>query len=726
MSEEILNEQLIQDKFSELLNSNDNFRKPENIERITRAFNFANKAHRGMKRKSGEPFIIHPLEVAIITSKEIGLGTTSIISALLHDAVEDTHHTIEEMQTEFGDISATIIDGLTKIEDVYFDKQHLQVVNFKKLLQTIPEDLRIIFVKLADRLHNMRTMDSMPTHKQQKKSSETLYVYAPLAHRLGLFKIKSELEDLSFKYLEPENYKKINEIINKGYETRNNTFNSFKESVRILLDKSQIDFEIYTKTKSVYSTWKTMRRKRVSFDEIYNFSSVDIVFNGLEPANERSESYRIYEIITSQYHGQPNTMKDWITNPRSNGYEALHFTVIGTNGEIIEIHVLSKRMYNISQRGYAIGKRYIEKDIKDSPFGKWISLISEQLNDPEANIEDLFPSLSPSDIYVYTPKGEIYTLPTNATVLDFAFEIHTELGMKCAGGKVNHKLVPRNYKLNSGDQVKVLTDSTQTPDPHWLDFVNTTRAKAKLRKLFRNQEKSFCEKGKTLLDGFLNKHNLQYSNEIAQKISSKFFFENKTQLFCMIGRKEITDYDLTKTIKPHRFSIQRIFGIKINDKPTEVKIDPKAPLIIDTSRETNYILSKCCNPIPGDEAIAYKRPEDGLLILHSKDCNKTIELRAKHADFVSDVKWLLSNKKDSDSVVRIRIEGYDRRKLANDITKVVSEDLDKDIHSIVIQQNDSVFEGTIDVYVKDTEDLENIKSGLKRIKGIKTVERIDT
>ncbi len=723
--------ELINKKFDELMAACLHINDTESIEMIKKAFNFALEAHAGCKRKSGEPFVIHPIEVATITATELKLGAVSVVSALLHDVVEDTHYTTNDIVREFNQEVAFIIDGLTKIEDVYFDKYSIQVENFKKLLRTIPQDLRILFIKIADRLHNMRTLEYMHENKQAKKASETLYVYSPLAHRLGLFPLKRELEDLSFKFLEPDNYNKIADIIQIHRQNKEYIFNKFKYSIEKKLREANIKCTIDAKQKSVYSTWKKMQRDQITFEEVYNYMAARIVFESRPDECERPQCYEIYQIITNLYPGKHDTLQDWINNPRETGYEALHSSIIGPDGEFLEIHILSSRMNEIAERGYVVNESYKDKSFSSTRLGTWIKYIEKQLSDPDVVMESILPTLSPSDIYVFTPKGQIRTLAANSTVLDFAFDIHTELGMHCIGGIVNQKLVPRNYVLSSADQVKILTDKEQKPQRGWLESVVTTKAKTTLIKLFKREEKTIVEKGREKQKLVLEKFNLNYSDpEVEEKIQqSNLYNHNIDEWFYNVGRDVISQGDLERIFKPKVFPIPAISFLFSEHQKNEtglknLKVDPKNILVIDATDASDFIMAECCNPIRGDNVIAYQPTPNDPIVIHKSSCEVAIKLGANRGNFISKVRWKLEGNSDT-SIARIELCGFDRKRMISDITILISEHLDINMRSINISSNDSIFEGTIDLCIKNIEDLKRLISKMKRIKGIKTVRRVE-
>ncbi len=711
------------------------------VELITKAFNFARQAHKGVRRHSGEPYIMHPLAVARIVCAEIGLGSTSICAALLHDVVEDTDYTVEDIRNLFGEKIAMIVDGLTKISGGVFGMQASeQAENFKKLLLTMSEDIRVILIKIADRLHNMRTLEFMPVNKQYKIAGETLYIYAPIAYRLGLSKIKTELENLSFRYEHPEEYAKIEKKIEKTQQERDVLYSEFTTPICQSLEKMGCKFYIIGRVKSPYSIWNKMQKKHVAFEDIYDILAVRIIFTPKDIEDENNECFKIYNAITRIYDAHPDRLRDWLNKPRANGYRALHATFMSKRGEWIEVQIRSERMNEVAEQGIAAHWKYKSQGEADSTEGQldnWLHTIKEILDDPQPNALDFLDTIKlnlfATEIFVFTPKGEIRTMPQNCTALDLAYSIHTFLGNHCIGAKVNHRLVPLNHVLNSGDQVEILTSNSQHVDASWLTFVTTAKARTKIQAALRRQKRILQRDGEELLIQFLEKEELSnYSNNI-EKIWKLHNLENREQLLEAIGSGSIVlgsdDKDALLGNKKFRFPSFSFFSRnKNNSKPTAEPerfdtVDRKRPLnITDDSLHSSYIIADCCNPIPGDDVLGYY-DEENRIVIHKRKCPIADTLKSSHGDRILAANW--DTHRTLHFQVPIMIKGIDGIGVLNEITTIIYQELGIGIQKMTIESKDGIFEGTIWVNVHDVEEVRNICDTLKKVKNIQTIARID-
>lgn len=701
----------------------------ENYAQIRKAFDFANEAHAGVRRKSGEPYILHPIAVATIVAKEIGLGTKSIVASLLHDVVEDTDCTIDDIKNMFGEKIAQIVDGLTKLEGEFDSKQ---AANFRKMMLTLSDDVRVILIKLADRLHNMRTLDSMVPNKQLKISGETLYIYAPLAHRLGLYGIKSELEDLSLKYKYPEQYKEIALQLRDKEEHRKYLVEQFIAPIDKKLKEEHFEFTITGRPKSVYSIWKKMQAQKISFDEIYDLLAIRIVFKPEPGADERRKCWEIFSIITDFYNYKTDRIRDWISMPKANGYEALHLTVMGPSGKWVEVQIRTERMDEIAERGYAAHWKYKNGASSDGELDRWLNRIREMLQNPESDVleflDDFKLNLFSSEIVVFTPKGEMKTLPKGATVLDLAYEIHTHLGNSCIGAKINHQLVPPNQVLNSGDQVEILTSEKQHPQAHWFDIVVTAKAKQKVKNAFKMEHKQHISLGKKLIEDELKKYDQIPSPDTVKLLLKHFNLESKIQLYSQVGSgfssvEEIGKLFEKKTenklVKYWRLSLGRKKKETTEDAPIDKR---KAYVLSEENVDRSFTLAKCCNPIPGDDVIGYLNNENRVII-HKKSCPETIKITTSAGDRIVTATW--KQFKILSYLTHLSLSGFDRIGLANDITGIISKDHNINMRSIRFDAEEGVFKGNLDLYVHNTDDVENIISQMKKVKGVDTVERVD-
>jgi GTP pyrophosphokinase len=702
-------------------------------ELVRQAFEMAAEAHKTMRRKSGEPYIIHPIAVAMICVEEIGLGVRSTICALLHDTVEDTDITLEDVEREFGIEIAKIVDGLTKISSVIDTNTSQQAENFKKILLTLTDDPRVILIKLADRLHNMRTLDSMRREKQLKIASETVWVYAPLAHRMGLYNIKTELEDLSMKYLEPDAYK---DIARKLSETKRERTRYINEFIRPLKDKmiaGNFDFEIYGRPKSIHSIWNKIKKKSVEFEEVYDLFAIRVILNS-PPEKEKEDCWKVYSMITDEYNPSPERLRDWLSNPKSNGYEALHTTVMGPQGKWVEVQIRTKRMNEIAEKGLAAHYKYKEGSNDEDRFDKWFGQIREVLSAQDTDgvdfLQDFKTSFLAEEIYVYTPKGEVKMLPTGSTALDFAFSIHSAIGTKCIGAKVHHKLVPIGHKLRSGDQVEIITSNKQKPSEDWLNLVVTAKAKSKIKDSLREEKRKIAEDGK---------YTLQRKLEAMGAAFSQYNIEELVQFYKLPSSLELHYRIATKSLDLKELKDFQVLGDKIEipkPKPTTIETPPAydpnkagskkdSELIIfgESSDKIMYNLAKCCNPIPGDDVFGFVSTGKGLII-HRTSCPNAAQLMANYGHRVVKTKW--AKNKEISFLTGLRIIGLDDVGVINKITNVISGDLKINISGLSIDSREGLFEGTIKVFVHDKEELEELVTRLKSLDGIQTVDRFDT
>ncbi|MCE2708940.1 MAG: RelA/SpoT family protein [Bacteroidota bacterium] len=703
---------------------------------IKKAFTISLEAHKDMRRKSGEPYIYHPLEVALICVEEIGLGTTSIISALLHDVVEDTDLELEDIERDFGTKVMTIIDGLTKISGVFDYGSSQQAENFRKMLLTLSDDVRVILIKLADRLNNMRTLGSMPRNKQLKIASETMYLYAPLAHRLGLYAIKSELEDLYLKYTDTEAYKDIVKKINESRSYRNKFIKTFIQPIEEELTRQGFKFTIKGRPKSVYSIFSKMKKQGIPFEEVFDLFAIRIILDSaLE--NEKADCWQVYSIVTDFYRPNPNRLRDWISTPRSNGYESLHTTVMSTTGQWVEVQIRTERMNDIAERGYAAHWKYKEKETpgKSGPgLDDWINQVRSMLESNDGSaiefMDDFRGNLFHDEVFVFTPKGDLKVLPNGASALDFAFEIHTEVGAKCIGAKVNQRLVPISYKLKNGDQVEILTSNKQKPTEDWLQQVVSSRAKAKIKDALREEKRSATVDGREIVQRKLKSMKMDLTSELIEQLRAYFDLKTANEFYYRVGRGIIdpTSIKSFKEFKEQQKSKSKVVE-KVKDESTftkEIK-NLKGPdhdqlLIGEDMDVVDYSLSKCCNPIPGDEVFGFVTINEGIKI-HRTSCPNALELLSNHGNRVIKARW--TSQKEIAFLAGLRIIGTDRVGLVNDVTKVISNELKVNMRSITIDSDAGIFEGTIKLYVNNTEHLEHLISNLNQVEGILKVSRFD-
>ena len=717
---EIADEEMINQAFHELLNDYLATKHRKRVEIITKAFNFANQAHKGIKRRSGEPYIMHPIAVASIVCNEIGLGSTSICAALLHDVVEDTDYTVEDIENIFGPKIAQIVDGLTKISGgIFGDRASAQAENFKKLLLTMSNDIRVILIKIADRLHNMRTLGSMLPNKQYKIAGETLYIYAPLANRLGLYKIKTELENLSFKYEHPEEYAEIEEKLNATAAERDKVFNDFTAPIRTQLDKMGLKYRILARVKSIYSIWNKMQTKHVPFEEIYDLLAVRIIFEPRNIEEELNDCFDIYVSISKIYKPHPDRLRDWVSHPKANGYQALHVTLMGNNGQWIEVQIRSERMNDVAEQGFAAHWKYKEGggSEDEGELEKWLKTIKEILDDPQPDAIDFLDTIKlnlfASEIFVFTPKGELKTMPQNSTALDFAFSLHTDIGSHCIGAKVNHKLVPLSHKLQSGDQVEILTSKSQRVQPQWEVFATTARARAKIAAILRKERKVNQKLGEEILSEFLKKEEIRPEDSVIEKLRKLHNAKNEEELLAAIGSKVIILGEVDKN--------------ELKEKQTsnwkKKKINPKQILkLTEESLQKKYIMAECCHPIPGDDVLGYV-DENDRIIIHKRQCPVAAKLKSSYGNRILATEW--DTHKELSFLVYIYIKGIDSMGLLNEVTQVISRQLNVNIRKLTIETNDGIFEGKIQLWVHDVEDVKTICNNLKKIQNIKQVNRVE-
>src|ERR1035437_5954747 len=737
--ETLTEDELIQKEFEALLDDYSKTSHRQKIEIITKAFNFAKNAHKGIKRRSGEPYIMHPLAVARIVVREIGLGSTSICSALLHDVVEDTDYTVEDIENLFGPKIAQIVDGLTKISGgVFGEKASQQAENFRKLLITMSEDIRVILIKISDRLHNMRTLGSMPLPKQYKIAGETQYIYAPLAHRLGLFQIKTELENLSFKFEHPDTYKEIETKLTVDEVSRNRFYKEFSDPIDKKLTELGYDFRLRARIKSVYSIWRKMSTRNIPFEEVYDILAERIIFKPREGMNEKEQCWMLYSAITALYKPHPERIRDWVSTPKANGYEALHVTVMGPGGRWVEVQIRSERMNDIAEKGLAAHWKYKLGEADESELDKWLKTIKELLEHPESNALDFMDTfklnLFASEIFVFTPKGEIKTIAQGATALDFAYSVHSDLGHHCIGAKVNHKLVPLSYSLSSGDQVEILTTKKQVPQPEWLDYVTTAKAKTRLRNLFKKEEKVFVSEGQKLIEKTLTSVNLTPDNENIVRIMNHYNLTQRNDLFLQAGKKLLNLEEISKIVfKPKSRNVfvkylKIPFGGASENKqqqqpaPSDIKIDRKKSIkLTEENAGKTYTLADCCHPIPGDDVLGYV-DESEMVIIHKRQCPVAAKLKSSFGERIISVDW--ATHKVQSFVEVLEIKGIDRKGVLIQILKVISEGYGVNINKMSIETNDGIFLGRFYIYVHDTEDINNLCKNIIKIKEINSVQRI--
>lgn len=729
-------DQMIESAYQEVLKAYLASNHRKKVEIIERAYRFAKEAHKGVRRRSGEPYILHPIAVAKIVISELGLGSTSICSALLHDVVEDTEYTKEDIEANFGKKIADIVEGLTKISGgIFGDKASVQAENFRKLLLSMSTDIRVVLIKMADRLHNMRTLGSMRPEKQYKIAGETLYVYAPLAHRLGLFKIKQELEDLAFRYEHPQRYKEIMEYLDQSQQHRQTIVDEFVAPVRKKLDEAGFVYEIEARVKSAYSIYNKMEKKKVSLDEIYDIYAVRVVFENDDDTMEKIRCWQIYTFFTDGHRTHPDRLRDWLSTPKANGYRALHLTAMGPEGKWIEVQIRSRKMHEIAELGYAAHWKYkTGNQDDDSELDNWMNTIKDILANPEPSAIDFLDTIKlnlyASEIYVFTPKGDLQTLPKGATVLDLAFAIHTELGMHCIAGKINHRLVPLSYELSSGDQVEIITSGSQSPQMEWLQYCRTAKAQSSIRSILRKDQRGLAERGQQLFTDFLAKEGIEPTNEVVSKILGRFHLRNREELYIMLANDEIL-LPLDELRKMSEQGKQSLFSKLLrnpfsskkkddsNDTPN--KINRKEIYVLHPDKESpNYRIEDCCSPIPGDDVLGFV-DDDEKVVLHKADCMVATRLKSTYGNRLVATRWEGHAEK---FIVTISIDGIDRKGMLEDLTAVLSRELCINIRGLNISANQEVFHCDLTVQVDSTATVDLICSSLKKIKGVKFAKRI--
>ena len=742
---ETADDMLIEGAFKEVLDIYLASPHRRKVDIINKAFNFARQAHKGVRRLSGEPYIMHPIAVARIAVEEMGLGSTSICAALLHDVVEDTDYTVEDMENIFGPKIAQIVDGLTKISGgIFGDQASAQAENFKKLLLMMSDDIRVILIKICDRLHNMRTLQSQPANKQYKIAGETLYIYAPLANRLGLNKIKTELEDLSFRYEHPEEYNYIKGKLADTQEQLDSIFATFTKPIRAALDRMGIQYDIKARVKSPYSIWKKMQNKHVTFEEIYDILAVRIVYTPKDRSEEINECFRIYVAINQIYKSHPDRLRDWVNHPKANGYQALHVTLMSNQGKWIEVQIRSDHMDEVAEQGFAAHWKYkdgVPAELNDdTELNNWLSTIKEILDDPQPDAMDFLDTvklnLFASEIFVFTPKGEIKTMPAGCTALDFAFQIHTFLGSHCIGAKVNHKLVPLSHKLQSGDQVEILSSKSQHVQASWINFVSTAKAKGKILAILRRDNRELQKKGEQILDDWLRKNELEITTPVLTKLCDFHEFKKTDDLFIAIGKRTVLlgdrDLDELREKKPESNGGWRRYVPFFNrterreERNTEYftvgeGFNKKKPIYVNEENISKFVFPACCHAIPGDDILGYIDNKNRIEI-HRRDCTVASKLKATYGKRILDAKWDMHKVMFFDAT--IEIHGIDRKRMLHDVSEVISDKLDVNIHKVTIESNEGIFEGQIEIRVHDRSEVKVIMDELKKIEDIKEVLQI--
>ena len=742
--------ELINGAFQHLLDTYISSRHRKKVDIITKAFNFARQAHKGVRRLSGEPYIMHPIAVAQIACEEVGLGSTSICAALLHDVVEDTDYTTEDIENIFGAKIAQIVDGLTKISGgIFGDQASAQAENFKKLLLTMSDDIRVILIKICDRLHNMRTLDSQPANKKYKIAGETLYIYAPLANRLGLNKIKTELEDLSFRYEHPEQYESIRRKLASTQESRQTLFDRFTTPIEASLKEMGIEYSIKERIKSPYSIWHKMQTKHVTFDEIYDILAVRIIFKPKSREEEINECFNIYVAISKIYQSHPDRLRDWLNHPKANGYQALHVTLMSKQGRWIEVQIRSDRMDEIAEQGLAAHWKYkedgqVEFTEDEGELNEWLHTIKEILDDPQPDAMDFLDAIKmnlfASEIFVFTPKGEIKTMPAGCTALDFAFSIHTFLGSHCIGAKVNHKLVPLSHKLQSGDQVEILTSKSQHVQQSWINFVSTAKAKAKIQAILRRDGRELQKQGEEILNEFLDKHDMKYTNAIADQLAAfheaqkrEIFFQSLAEKTIILGEKDIDElqgkHKKLKNGKGWRKYVPFLSYGKNGKGGSKLlslfivpeKFNRKKPIFITDDNITQYKFMHCCHPIPGDDILGFIDNKSQVEI-HKRSCPVATKLKSSFGNRILDAKWDMHKRLYFDATIHLK--GIDRIGMLNEVTKVISEQMNVNIHKITLSSDEGIFDGIIELRVHDRDDVMEIINSLKKIDNMQKVNQI--
>ena len=730
-------EVLIKEKWDDLLLSCTKICKnDEDWNFIKRAFFLAKEAHEGVRRRSGEPYLLHPIAVAKIVIEEIGLGVKSVVAALLHDVVEDTEYSVEDMERIFGPKIASMVDGLTKMSGVFNADTSEQAEYFRKVLLTLSDDVRVILIKIADRLHNMRTLGAMPMNKQIKITGETIYLFAPLAYRLGLYSIKSELEDLCMKYRFPQQYEEITKKLQESEASRREFIDKFNAPIIAALNRDNFNYEISGRVKSVYSIWSKMQRKQIPFEEIYDLFAIRIVFKPLPFPSEKTQCWQIYSTITDIYTPKPDRLRDWISMPKANGYEALHATVMGPDGVWVEVQIRTQRMEEIAERGFAAHWKYKHATISqdEDEFDKWLKQIRAALNSPTENAVDFLDnfklSLYTSEIVVFTPKGEARKMPYGATALDFAYDIHSKIGNNAISAKINHKLEPITTQINSGDQIEIITADNARPKPEWLDIVTTAKAKTAIKSFLKRERQNNIERGMQMLEEKMKSLNINLSGRVLRKIIPIYECSNKEELYSKIGAGIVSLDDLEKVLKINSKSkILKFWTLfipkKEKDEGDETADSDTAPdgTAAAEQGEPQFVMAECCKPIPGDKVVGYRDPATGNIIVHKATCDELNRLAAQFGRNIvkEEIKW--SQHKAMSYLVTTELRGIDRQGILLDLAKVVSADFNINIREVNIHSHDGIFEGSVSLYVKDAESLNAVMDKLRKIKGIESVKR---
>ena len=729
-------ENLIKEKWDDLLLSCTKICKnDEDWNFIKRAFFLAKEAHEGVRRRSGEPYLLHPIAVAKIVIEEIGLGVKSVVAALLHDVVEDTEYSVEDMERIFGPKIASMVDGLTKMSGVFNADTSEQAEYFRKVLLTLSDDVRVILIKIADRLHNMRTLGAMPMNKQIKITGETIYLFAPLAYRLGLYSIKSELEDLCMKYRFPQQYAEITQKLQESEASRREFINKFNAPIIASLNRDNINYEISGRVKSVYSIWSKMQRKQIPFEEIYDLFAIRIVFKPLPFPSEKTQCWQIYSTITDIYTPKPDRLRDWISMPKANGYEALHSTVMGPDGVWVEVQIRTQRMEDIAERGFAAHWKYKHATISqdEDEFDKWLKQIRAALNSPTENAVDFLDnfklSLYTSEIVVFTPKGEARKMPFGATALDFAYDIHSKIGNSAISAKINHKLEPITTQINSGDQNEIITADNARPKPEWLETVTTAKAKQSIKSFLKRERQNNIERGMQMLDEKMKSLNVKLSGRVLRKITPIYDSKNKEELYSKIGAGIVSLDNLDKALKVNSKSkILKFWTLFIPQKKEDETDDAAIPGEIAPAEEApatepQFEIAECCKPIPGDKVVGYRDPASGNIIVHKATCDELNRLATQFGRNIvkEEIKW--SQHKAMSYLVTTELRGIDRQGILLDLAKVVSADFNINIREVNIHSHDGIFEGNVSLYVKDAESLHAVMDKLRKIKGIESVKR---
>jgi len=727
-------------RYSDLLRALSGKLSKEDKKQIRKAFDLALDAHKDMRRKSGEPYIYHPIAVAQIIASEIGIGATGVICALLHDTVEDTDITLDDIRRLFGETEAKIIDGLTKIENVFDQGSSIQAENFRKVLLTLSDDVRVILIKLADRLHNMRTLGSMARDKQLKIASETLFLYAPLAHRLGLYAIKSEMEDLGLKYTQPDVFEEIITKLKNTEEVRKRFISRFVHPIRKSLQQQGFSFDIKGRPKSIYSIFNKVKNKGIPFEEIFDIFAIRIIIDS-PPESEKADCWRVYSLVTDLYHPNPDRLRDWISTPRANGYESLHTTVMSPTGKWVEVQIRSKRMDEIAEKGYAAHWKYKEKSDYESSIDEWLGRIREMMDSSDSNaldfIDDFKLNLFSEEIFVFTPKGDLRTLPSGSSALDFAFDIHSEVGMSCIGAKVNNKLVPLSHTLKSGDQIEIISSSKQKPKEDWLNFVVTAKARSKIKSALKEEKRRIAEDGQEILDRKLKAAKVHLNQEVWNNLIRHYKMPSQLDLLFNIGEGLIKLDNIAKIAKGDDesswYNLLRKRFTRGDEKPKEPatlenvvkEIRGKADMLVigEDMKTIDYKLAPCCNPIPGDEVFGFVTINEGIKI-HKTNCPNAISLMSNYAYRIVKARWM--NQQQLAFLAGIRVNGIDEVGLVNNITRIISNELNVNMRSISFDSHDGVFEGNIMVFVHDTQHLTELINKIKKVKGVTAAIRIDS